>query len=381
MTKGIVMSRLRGIFIGAGLMLAVFGLTACDNSSTNESSSTDESTTSQNANNQTGTNTESSTSTESTQNEEVVATPPETTTSETSETTTSQASDKIELKLKLQVGQTFRMQTTQSQNLEQSMFGQSVASNSSSTTVMRYDVKSIDTNGNITLTATYESIISREEGPNGVTEFDSSKVDASSQNAQAQIVSAMMGKSLDILMTPQGEVIQVEGFGEMMDAMLATQDPASIELAKPIIESAFGEDAFKDSMQNILLTYPEVRVGVGDLWQSSISVSAGIPMQMNTTWTVTNLENGVLSADVLQTITANPDADPLELGPISLSYPDLVGQGEGQLKIDAETGWVISNRIVHEFTGEMMMEGVDQLGEAPPIPISATIESVIELLE
>jgi hypothetical protein len=163
--------------------------------------------------------------------------------------------------------------------------------------------------------------------------------------------------------------------------MLATQDPAAVELAKPMIESAFGEDAFKDVMQNVVMAYPDKLVGVGDLWQNSILVSAGIPMQMDTSWTVTSLENGVLSADIAQAIQANPDAEPLSLGPISLSYPTLVGQGTGELKIDTQTGWMVSNRTTHEFSGEMVMEGLDQLGETPPIPITATFETLIELLE
>ena len=284
------------------------------------------------------------------------------------ESETEGATEGLVLALNLTEGGVYRASSTTEQSVLQEILGEAQTTDQTIGLDYAYTVDSIDADGNLTVSVTYEAARFEQEGDSGSVVYDSET--SADVPAEAIGYAALVGSGFEIELSPDGRVLAIDGVDELLSSMFDDMElppgPES-DLLRDTLETTFGEEALIASLEQSLNFYPDGPVAVGDSWRDEQSLTFGFAFVASTTWTLVDRRDGLATIEVVSTIESDPDAEPLDLGVIQVEM-SLAGEQSGELVIDEATGWVVQSRLMQDLAGEMSGEGVE-------IPMS--IESVI----
>jgi len=287
------------------------------------------------------------------------------------------AEEKLDLKLKLKKGQKFGLKTVTDQKMSQTMMGQQQKMNQMTAIGMSFEVLAVDDNGNMSIKTTYQTIHTRMEGPMGVMEYDSTKPQQpGANNPMSAMHKAMLGHSFVMKLTPKGEILEIKGIDEMVAKMvdkMATDETMKQQM-KEMMKNFINEDKMKETSGTMVAALPQKPVGIGDSWTNKISVAIGFPMEIDTTNTLTDHKEGIITIQTNANIETGDDAKPTAMGPMKMTMK-MKGAQKGTIQIDAATGWIVRSKTDVNFTGEFKTEPNEQMPQPMTIPIA--IESVI----
>jgi hypothetical protein len=285
----------------------------------------------------------------------------------------------VDLRLRLQQGQSFGVLWTMEQEITQQLpqFEQKM----SQTIRMGYthDVLQIDAAGAAVMTCTYHSVFCKLDGPMGVVEYDSSNPPDFVPPA-ARGFAALIGESFTATIAADGTVTDIQGVGQMLDRMVERLElpPGPMgDSLKGQLRRQFGDQALREGLERMMAIYADRPVVVGDSWTKQVALSVGMPMILENAWTLKDRRDGMAIIDLRSSVKPNPEAPPLEMGPMKIRYA-LSGEQTGIIEIDEATGWTVRGKLTQHFSGDMTMEAGPDAPQAPgPIPMS--IDSVITL--
>ena len=289
---------------------------------------------------------------------------------------TASCSKKLKLRLRLQKGKSYSILMTMDQKIEQEILGQKQSMKQVIGMGYTFNVKDVDAEGNASVEVTYTSVRFKQTGPMGVIEYDSTKP-AGTVHMAARGFAGLVGQGFSMKITPEGSVLEIAGVDKMLDNMVKTmglpESPMGQQL-KDGMKEQFGEAALKEMMETTFATYPADPVDVGDSWTKKIVLTKGVPMVVETTYTLKSRSGGVASVDVTSKVSANKDAGPTKMGPISMKYA-LEGTQGGTMEVDEATGWTIRANIDQDFGGKIEMLSGPGLppGTTWPIKIKGTM--------
>lgn len=290
-----------------------------------------------------------------------------------------QDTGKVQFRLRLQEGQSFRSETVSRQVVTQSIFGNEQKMDQTIGMTYRYDVESVAPDGTAAIKVSYDELKMVMGGPTGKIDYDSKNPPAEIP-AAAKGVAAMLGQSFTIEMNPQGQVTKVEGLGAMLDRIISgldLPDGAAKSMVNDMFKKQFDGEAMVGTMQAMMAIYPEVPVGVGDTWTKTVNVTAGFPMQMDNTYTLESRAGGMATLDVQTTIRSDPDAEPVTMGPMKITY-NINGRQSGQMVLHETVGWTMSSKTTMEFKGDVKVSVVPGMAEGTTWPISCTGETTVK---
>ncbi len=280
-----------------------------------------------------------------------------------------QDAGKAQFRLRLEPGQSFRSETVTRQLITQSVGGQDIKIDTSVGTTYKYDVQSTAPDGTATLKVTIDGMsISLEAGP--------MKVDYDSANPpeqippQAQGAAAMVGQSFVMEMNSRGEVSRITGIEAMLEAVVAQGGGAAI---REQVEKQFGGDALVATMQGMLAPYPDKPVGIGDSWSGTISVVAGFPMRIDSTYTLKGRAGGMATLAVESKIETDPNADPIAT-PLGNAQVNIKGKRTGEMVVHEMAGWTMNSKLVMDFKGNMKIAGPPEMS----VPLTVTGEMTVK---
>jgi len=298
----------------------------------------------------------------------------------TDETNTDQAEPEVQfvdLALKLEAEETYRMKITTTEDTTQTKFGETTKIKSESETIYKIDVVDVDEDGNTTLQYTYESIKNTSDG---TLVFDSS-LGTQTDNPQGRIYQTLIGNSYNVVLTSMGDIQSVSGIDELIGAMLDTVDSEIRDLVEPRVKSIVGEETIKDLMQTSFGMYAAEPVKVGDEWTESWSTTAGFAANFETIVKFTELTDNSVKLDTTMTLSNNPEAEALEFGSFKMRFKNLSGEGTGQFELDHTTGLFTTATIKQKFDAELELEGLEVITSDEPATINGTSETKYELLK
>jgi hypothetical protein len=284
---------------------------------------------------------------------------------------------KLELRLRLKQGETYRVRTTVEQKINQTTGPNQQATEQTIGVGYSIVVDAVDGAGNMKVTTNYDSVLFRQKGPSGLVEYDSVAAPKQVPPA-AKAFAALAGLRYGATLTPAGQVTAVEGLDAMLADMVRNLDlpegPTKAAVQKVLAEQ-FGEDAMKRNVQNMFALYPEQPVAVGDAWQRKLVVAKGFPVVIEGTYTLKAREAGVATVDVKATLSPNEAAGAVELGTGKMSY-DLTGEQSGTVQIDEATGWTRALTTEQVVSGTIRFQGT---GGAPEVASPITISEKVTL--
>ncbi len=284
--------------------------------------------------------------------------------------------DKIQLRLRLQEGESYNLRMITDQKIFQTIQGQRQDITQTMGMECTFNVEEVDTNGIASVKITYHSVFFKQDGPMGKIEYNSSNPPAIVP-PMAVGFAALVGKSFSMKISPHGHIKDVQGVGAMLTHMMEKLDLPEGHMRTSIekqLRDQWGDEAIKEMMENTFAIYPDKPVGIGDSWTKRVIISRGFPMILDNTWKLKARKGGVAIIEASSIVKPNPEAAPIEMGPLRLSY-DISGEQKGTMELQEATGWTIRAKLTQEFSGQANMEGTPQMPEGMSWPIS--MESII----
>ncbi|MCD4830473.1 MAG: hypothetical protein K8R02_01545 [Anaerohalosphaeraceae bacterium] len=282
------------------------------------------------------------------------------------------SSEKVELKLRLKVGEKRDMKMTQVNNITQTMQGQEMKMAQEMEMVMGYEVLAVEPNGLATMKVTYKSMKMKMTSPEMSMEYDSTKP-AEDSNDQGErmmraAMSCMTGGELTMKVKPNGEVSDVNGMAEMMKKTIEGAGPEA-EMMKSMMSKMFDEKKMKDSMGQMFAIFPDGPVGVGDAWYDDLGIDIGFPIDISTTYMLTKREKGLAYIDASAKMDMGDSAQKIEMAPgmsMGFQFAGVISQAS---VIDETNGWALSSSGAMNLTGVMSMEPSPQMPEGMKMPM------------
>lgn len=290
---------------------------------------------------------------------------------------TAAAADKVELKLRLDEGQTYMLNMTVKQAITQTVMDQEQTIDQTMAFGISLKTTKVDADGAMTIEVKYDSIFFEQDGPMGATTYDSADP-PDEIPMQAKGFAALVGRGFTMKITPTAKVLELEGIDKMLDEILEFMELPEgpmLDQMKEGLKQQFGDEALKQQMQQMFATYPDKPVGVGDSWTAEANLTGMMPMVLKNTYKVTAIADGVVTLDGESTVEPIKDAEPVKMGPMTMKI-EMSGSQKGTMQIGEKSGLPLKASIDQDLAGTITMTppGSD---EAMSIPM--TIKGTITL--
>jgi hypothetical protein len=188
------------------------------------------------------------------------------------------------------------------------------------------------------------------------------------------MLKAIIDIPVEIVLTKTGKVESVKGADKLSEAMLNSLDTNIPDATKQQLISQFGaqfsEEHFKSLFAQNEGYFPDKPVNTGDSWNYTLSAvpTANFTMNINLKMTVKNIEGNTVTIDTEGTVST-PEGYETEMNGVKAKM-SMNGAQKGWVKIDKNTGWVISSEINQDISGE-----IEAMGMKIPVSVKSTASS------
>jgi len=281
------------------------------------------------------------------------------------------------LRLHLKTGDTFHVTTTTHQKMSETIMGQQMNLDQEITMGYTWEVTSVDDQGNATITITYDRVAMKQTQNGTTMAYDSDKDEQ--PPAFFKGMDAMVGKSFELVISPQGKVVEINGLDEMFRQMAADSGMAEEE-ANAFAEglsNAFGEDAVQSQLDAMFSYYPQQPLKVGSTWEGDVTTKMLVPMDMHNTYTVKSWEDNTAVIEVSSTFETNPNETQQSGAEFDIAY-DLKGTQNGTLTVDTKTGMLSASKLEQHIEGKLVLQDPNSTLKLE-VPLTADSTFTIEV--
>jgi hypothetical protein len=253
------------------------------------------------------------------------------------------------------------------------------------TQVVRTTVDDVAADGAATLHYAYESARWETNTPTGTMVFDTASSDpanAGFPSAVRDMLTAMVGESFVVVMTPSGQITKVDGIDRLMEKMFKSfqPDPATVPLMETL-KNNFSEDAIRKALTQASIQFPQQPLKPGDTWDRSATTTNPLVGGQMTTTLFTLKDVDTSSGSQVSTIATRvtiQSADEPTAGLPGLKVRLTDSSGEGELIFDVTKGRLLRSTTRITVSMEMSMPGPD--GNAMNLQSKASSSISMELL-
>lgn len=275
--------------------------------------------------------------------------------------------ESVDLGLNLKVGETYSQSYLSNNTVTQTFNGMEHVIKMEITGSMDFLVNNKLGDG-YSMNASYTSITMKMDSPMGEMIFSSKGEGA---DIFSTIMKTVIGKEFKIEMARDGTISKIEDLDVIFDGMFESfpelSEPQKQQILTQLRE-AYGEKAFKGNIEMITAIFPSKEVKIGESWENSIKLEAGMSGFMNNTFTLTDVNNDAIIVDgTSQITTENKDAY-IEVNGMPTRY-NLSGKIKSSYKLDPETNWIVEGKIEQEISGDVQIKDNPDLPGGMLIPI------------
>ena len=272
-------------------------------------------------------------------------------------------SKKVDLKLRLNPGDSRTVTITQDLQITQEFMGNKMTQPVKTRQVFAMNVESIDAEGWATVNVTFKDYDLPDMGGFGGGFGEMGDLGDLS----------LEGKGFTMAVSPDGRVTAVRGMnaiatelGKKMKEMLEDVNMDSFPMPpqmqaqmkskmgdslQTMLRERAGDDAIREQMEQVFAIYPDMPVGVGDSWTKTQALSKGMaPMTISEAWTLTGRKDGVATLECQAEIAPNPSARPLKVMGVTVKM-ELTGKQTTTVEVDEKTGWILTSTTTEDLQG------------------------------
>ncbi|MEM9887077.1 MAG: DUF6263 family protein [Bacteroidota bacterium] len=217
-----------------------------------------------------------------------------------------------------------------------------------------YDIVERNTDGSMDIKLTTLSLKMEQINPMMSMKFDSENPEENEPEEMVKGFKNMVGKEYDMKMSAKGEVIDLSTKGSVFEG--AFDGVPNGEAIAAQMEEQFGVEAVKSNMAQVTGFFPDNPVQVGDSWTKNTTITSGMSMLAETTYTLTERKSGVATITFNSQLKSDPDAAPLDMMGMEMKY-ELTGTQTGTIKVNEKTGWTQKTEGEQKMEGKMNMSG------------------------
>ncbi len=287
-----------------------------------------------------------------------------------------QNKEKVELKLNLQKGQSYKIQTVSNMKINQMVPGQQqvITMTQNSGTKNTYTVEDTQSDSNLLLKITYDGIFSKIESPNQMEDMNYNSADPSTAgDLLAPVLGAIVGQSLTAVITTDGHVKEIKGIDTLWARIQGKINELPENAGRAGIETnlraQYSGEGLKQNIENSFDMYPDKPISIGDTWQRrTVMSNQAFPMIVDTIYTLKERKNGIAVIDIFAMIQPNREASPTEMGDMKLQY-NISGSVTGSLEMQESTGWPVRSNQTLKLTGSVIIQS-PQMQQPMSVPMS-----------
>jgi len=262
------------------------------------------------------------------------------------------APEKILPRLKLQVGQKFKLKASSDSKMVSTVQGQTQVITDSASLVCTFELLSLDEVGDMTMKVTYDSIRLSEDAPAGKIVYDSTST--SEVPPLVRGIAALVGQSFTMRITPEGRVRSVSGADEIVAKAIeknnVLSEPWRSALSKQITDR-FGNLPTSENMQGMFGVYPDKAVAIGERYSRKFQTAENI---IESFYKITDRKDGILTIKCYAKITPNPESPGIQIGLVQMKS-EATGTEEGTLQIEEATGMILHISATSKSSGNLLV--------------------------
>ena len=254
--------------------------------------------------------------------------------------------EKLDLKLRLQQGSTYRQTLDTTSETRQGPPGREQLARMQLGMGLNYRVETVSPGtGRMDVRMTYEWVAMRVNASDATIDFDS-RTTKGEVHPAARIFAALVKQGISATLNPDGTVAAVRGVEQLQKSVLDMIGPSAgpeRQALESTIAQQFGSDAIRTMIEGGFFV-PGRPVAVGESWSRKMPSPPGTQMDVENVYTLRQRNAGAatigVTADLVMQLTG--------AGGANLS---LKGSQVGQLVVDEATGWTTSDQFVQEASG------------------------------
>lgn len=202
--------------------------------------------------------------------------------------------------------------------------------------------------------------------------------DSEGEDIMSEAIRTMLNKPFRMIVSPLGEIVEQMPIEDTLfnavDETLATQYARRRrETALQQIKSIFSESTIKSIVQAGLTQFPDQTLKIPAVWtkeENSAELAAIITLQSR----LQELNGNRATLEQKSIIMPDPNAQKPDA---AQRMENISGNGEANLVVDADTGWIIENNASQSLKGDLVVEqGGQSQSMAVTMEISTRITSV-----
>lgn len=212
-------------------------------------------------------------------------------------------SDQAALKLQLNPGERFPFRKVVDQELKQSSLnGQPQISRSRLELTLAITVADVR-DGRTMMNVKYDRVQFSQDVAGETIQYDSAQP-SQTIPAPVQAYHSMVGDGFGFWLGANNQVEEVVGFREFVDRCLSHVPADQKQQALVGLEASAGEQGIADFVDNTIGLLPyDAQQGLGDSWEKTRQVARPVPMQINTVYTLSDVNDQTAEIMVGGTIT------------------------------------------------------------------------------
>ena len=266
-------------------------------------------------------------------------------------------SDELDLKFNPAAGSRYRVLMTTDQNIDQEMMGQKMEVKNLSEYTMLYEISKAE-GVNKQLKMTFERMKSIQKAMGKEMVMDSDIIDTA--NPASKIIGAVKGSVFDMELTKKGEVKSIKGMDLLMQKMVNSAaenlPPEAKAQMSEGIKAMMNDDMLKGLTEQSFKIFPDKKVKPGDSWVSKMETKSFLDMIIETTYTLTKVENGIATLDIKSTITSDGKEKMVQGTKVETT---LTGTQTGTMELETATGMTLSSNIIQKIDSKMKANGIE----------------------
>lgn len=260
------------------------------------------------------------------------------------------------LKLNPQTGNVYNYEVETDADIAVELDGKTIHSTNNSDVELAYDVAR-DSAGNILLTMTYDKIHIQSNKNGQETEADAAN-GTYSLNPIDRMVAILKEGRIVATVTDKGEVVNLTGYKEIGDRILAgfdSADEAGRKMAAQQWEKSIGQELVRKSMDQMFAIFPDSTVRLGDTWNLTARQEGefSIVSKGHYKLKAINEQLAIIESEGKLT-TSNGTGDIMGLKNV---VANLEGTQEGQFEMETASGMLMSCTIKAKLSGTLNLSG------------------------
>ena len=279
---------------------------------------------------------------------------------------------KVKLFYQLKAGDQFKYEKSVSQDIVQEMMGQAQNTKAFTSLTYGFNVKEVAVNGDMTMDVALVGFAMSSSNPMGEMKYSSVTDTVVPDFAKSMVVT--MNEVYTFILSPLGKISDVkapDGIVEKVNKVLESLGGVQMQIASGAAAIAAGADGFRQTLEGMIMTFPEEGAQVKTPWEAESKTNLMIAFKTKTKYELVKSSKDSNEIKVTAQISQDPDSPPMEIQGMNITY-ELLGANDGNMFLDPMTGFINNSEITTSISGTI---SIDSPQLPSPMSIPMTIRS------